>query len=169
MIPAGKPEVVLIPKNVHKIPENITVIAVDKSALKTFTPGVDTSSFVLIQLGDTIPTGVPISVKGKVVPCIQPKPVRALPPLMKDNARTNIKYLDIAQGMNSTSVTSILQDSRGNIWIGTQGRGVSMYNGETFAHFTQNEGLGMVIGSRSILEDIHDNIWLCTNEGVEHV
>ena len=165
VIPAGKPNIIRIHQNIHEIPKNLTVIPVNKSLLKTFIPGEDTSSFVLVQFGDTIPTGVPIPAKGKVVPCIQPQPVRALPPVMKDNARMNIKYLDVAQGMNSTAVTSILQDSRGNIWIGTQGRGMSMYNGETFTHFTQNEGLGnnWII---SILEDIHGNIWVATFGGV---
>lgn len=161
VIPAGKPDVYPIHQNVHKIPEALTVIPVNKGSLKTFTPGVDTSSFVLVQFGDTIPTGVPILAKGKEMPCKQPQPVRALPPLMKDNASMNIKYLDIAQGMISTAVTSIHEDSRGNIWIGTQGRGMSMYNGETFTHFTQDEGLGNN-WITSLLEDIHGNIWVCT-------
>ena len=168
VVPAGNPDVIRIHQTVHKIPEALTVIPVNKSSLKTFTPGVDTSSFVLVQFGDTIPTGVPIPAKGKVVPCIQPQPVRALPPLMKDNARMNIKYLDVAQGMNSTAVTSILQDSRGNIWIGTQGRGVSMYNGETFTHFTQNEGLSNNWVT-SILEDIHGQYLVWHTGRSEHV
>ena len=73
IIPVGEPKVVPTILNVHKIPESLTVISVNKDSLKTFTPGVDTSSFVLVNsTGDTIPTGVPISAKGKVVPCIQP-------------------------------------------------------------------------------------------------
>jgi hypothetical protein len=71
--PAGKPRVVPAPQNVYKIPENLTVIPVNKVSLKTFIPGVDTSSFVLVNsTGDTLPTGVPIPVKGKVMPCNQP-------------------------------------------------------------------------------------------------
>jgi len=164
VIPAGKPNAIHIQQTIHKIPETLTVVPVNESSLRTFTPGVDTSSFVLVQFGDTIPTGVPIPAIGKVVPCLQPQPVRALPPLMKDNASMNIKYLDVAQGMISTSVTCILQDSRGNIWIGTQGRGMSVYNGETFTHFTQNEGLSSN-WITSILEDPHDTIWNGTLRG----
>ncbi len=41
---------------------------------------------------------------GKVVPCRQPLPVKASPPLMKDNASINMKYLDVDQGMNSSYV-----------------------------------------------------------------
>ncbi len=72
--------------------------------------------------GDTIPTGVPIPSKGKVVPCIQPKPVKALPPGMKDNAIIFMIYLDVEQGMNSGFVNSMLEDSQGNIWLGLRGR-----------------------------------------------
>ena len=92
VIPAGKPKVVPTHQNIHKIPKNLTVIPVNKDALKTFTPGVDTSSFVLVNsLGDTVPTGVPIPARGKVVPCRQPQPVKALQPLMKDNASINME------------------------------------------------------------------------------
>ncbi len=141
VIPAGKPDVVPIHQNVHKIPENLTVIPVNKSSLKTFTPGVDTSSFVLINsIGDTVPTGVPIPAKGKVVPCIQPQPVKALPPRMKDNAIINIKYLDVEQGMNS-SVSRPFWRTAVAISGSAPSDGVSMYNGETFTHFTQKEGL----------------------------
>ena len=165
IIPAGKPEVVPTNLNVHKIPESLTVIPVNKDSLKTFTPGVDTSSFVLVNsTGDTVPTGVPIPVKGKVVPCIQPQPVKALPPRMKDNASINMKYLDVEQGMNSSYVSSILEDSHGNLWFGTGGGGVSMYNGETFTHFTEKEGLSNNV-VWSILEDSHGNLWFGTEGG----
>ena len=166
VVPAGKPELVPTHQNVHKIPETLTVIPVNIESLKTFTPGVDTSSFVLVNsTGDTIPTGVPIPARGKVVPCIQPQLNKALPPFMNYNTSINMRYLDVEQGMTSFSILSILEDSRGNIWIGTQGRGVSMYNGETFTHFTRNEGLsGNWI--MSILEDSEGNIWFCTCGGV---
>ncbi len=92
IIPAGEPEVFPTHLNVHKIPEILTVIPVNIDSLKTFTPGVDTSSFVLVNsTGDTVPTGVPIPITGKVVPCIQAQPVKALRPRMKDNASINIK------------------------------------------------------------------------------
>jgi signal transduction histidine kinase/ligand-binding sensor domain-containing protein len=165
VIPAGKPRVVPIPLKVHKIQESLTVIPVDKGSLKTFTPGIDTSSFVLVNLsGDTIPTGVPIPTQGRVVPCKQPQPVKALPPRIRRNASVSIKYLDEDQGMNSSNVLSILEDSHGNLWFGTYLGGVSMYNGETFTHFTSKEGLS---GDRiySILEDSHGNLWFGTFHG----
>ncbi len=165
IIPAGIPKTVSAHLNIHEIPEALTVIAVNKNSLETFTPGVDTSSFEMVNsTGDTIPTGVPLSITGTVVPCQQPHFVKASRPQMKDNASINMKYLDVDQGMNSSYVISSLEDSHGNLWFGTWGGGVSRYNGETFTHFTQEEGLS---NNRvySLLEDSQGNLWFGTYLG----
>ncbi len=54
-----------------------------------------------------------------------------------------------------------MEDSRGNIWVGTRGGGVSRYDGKTFTHFTQKEGLcnNSVV---AMLEDSHGNLWFGT-------
>lgn len=162
IIPVGEPDIVHTNLNVQKIPEKLTIIHVNKDSLRTYTPGVDTTFFILINsFGDTVPTGVPIPAKGRVVPCIQPQPVKALLPRMKDNANISIKYLDVDQGMNSSFVRSIMEDSHGNLWFGTWGRGVSLYNGETYTNFTEKEGLSNNF-VRSILEDSHGNLWFGT-------
>ncbi len=93
-IPAGEPRVVPTNLNVHEIPSSLTVIPVNKDSLITFTPGLDTSSFFLFSsTEDTLPTGVPIPVKGNIVPCRQPCPVKALPPVINENTSINLKYL----------------------------------------------------------------------------
>ena len=92
IVPVGEPKVVPTNLNVHKIPEVLTIIPVNIDSLRTFTSGLDTASFVLINSsGDTVPTGVPIPITGRVVPCIQPQLVRALPPHLKDNTSINMK------------------------------------------------------------------------------
>ena len=164
-VPAGKPMEVPINLNIHKIPETLTTIPLNKDLLETFTPGVDTCSFVLVNSnGDTVPTGVPIPIKGKVVPCNQPQPFKTSSPLMRDNAVINIKYLDVDQGLSSFEVRSMLEDSRGNLWFATWG-GASMYNGETFTNYTEKDGLSH-FSVLSILEDSHGNLWFGTEGGV---
>jgi signal transduction histidine kinase/ligand-binding sensor domain-containing protein len=156
---AGRPEIVPANLNVHRVPETLTVIPLDKNSLKGFASGMENSSFVLVNSrGDTIPTGVPIPIKGKMEPFINPPPTKALAPRMKDNVSIHMTYLDVDQGMNSSHVLSTLEDSQGNLWFGTGGGGVSMYNGKTFRHFTEKEGLGSNI-IWSILEDSHGNLW----------
>ena len=49
------------------------------------------------------------------------------------------------------------EDKFGDIWI-TTGLGVVKYNGETFTHFTEKEGLpGNHV--QSILKDKYGNLW----------
>ncbi len=160
-----EPRVVPINRNADKVSKAHTVIAINKDSLKTFTPGVDTSSFVLVNsIGDTVPTGVPIPAIGQVVRCFQTQPVKAYPPRMKDDAEINMKYLDVNQGMKSSYISAIQNDNHGNLWFGTWGGGVSMYNGKTFTHYTENEGLNHNEIS-SILKDSHGNLWFGTEGG----
>jgi signal transduction histidine kinase/ligand-binding sensor domain-containing protein/DNA-binding response OmpR family regulator len=167
VVNAETPEMAPIHQDVHKIPEDPTIIPVNKGSLRSYIPGKnDFYSYTLINsTGDTIPTGVPIPVKGKVVPCKMPVPVEALRPRLRENARISVKYLDVEQGMNSSYVTSIIEDSKGNLWFGTTGGGVSRYNGVSFTHFTEKEGLSNN-NVTSILEDRHGNLWFGTNGGV---
>lgn len=74
---------------------------------------------------------------------------------------------------NATNVPSdhavkiVIQDSRKNIWIGSNGEGLCLYNPKTkdLTHFTEKDGLpnNVVYG---ILEDDNQNLWLSTNKGL---
>ena len=164
IITAKEPPAIPLRSNVCKIPENLTIIPVDKDKLRTFTPGVDTPSYVLVQpSGDPYPTGIPIPIKGKVMRCIQPRPVNALQPSMIKDARLNIKYLNDTHGLLN-DVFSILMDTRGNLWFGSFEGGVSKYNGKTFTHFTEREGLCFNYVS-CISEDSYSNLWFGTLGG----
>ncbi|MEN8250615.1 MAG: two-component regulator propeller domain-containing protein, partial [Bacteroidota bacterium] len=165
IIPAGKPKVISPSLIIHEIRETLTAIPVNEHSLKTFTPGVDSSSYVLINsTGDTVRTNVPLHIAGKIMPCIQPRPIKALPLHMIDHSSRNIKYLDRDQGMSSNSISCIFEDSYGNLWFGTFGGGVSKYNGYSFMHFTEEEGLSNNV-VRSIHEDNHGNLWFGTHGG----
>ncbi|MBN2416091.1 sigma 54-interacting transcriptional regulator [bacterium] len=67
-------------------------------------------------------------------------------------------------------IRALAIDSRGKIWIGTQGRGVSSYDpGDgTFVHYTTEQGLSnnTVVG---VLEDNQGNIWCSTLKGLSKI
>ena len=150
--------------NRHQIPEELTTIPIDKSQLEIIKAGEGNPDFVLLSsTGDTIPTGVPVPAKGKVVKAIHSKPTKALPPATKDAAIAHLQYLNMEQGMASSFVRAVLEDKSGNIWLGTRG-GLSVYNGESFTHYSENEGLSNNY-VRAILEDKNGNIWLGTEGG----
>lgn len=53
-------------------------------------------------------------------------------------------HYTVEQGLVSNGVNSLLQDSKGYLWIGT-GEGVSAFDGETFRNFRTTEGLALNI------------------------
>jgi len=68
------------------------------------------------------------------------------------------------QGLALSSVVSSYKDKAGNIWFGTSGNGVSMYNGKTFTNYFTSHGLIHNFIS-SITEDHQGNIWFGTYGG----
>ena len=164
-IPAGNPLATPVRLNIHEVPKDLRVTSVDMASLKKVTPGMEGQPSVLINsTGDTVPTGRPIPITGLQGPCKKPPPVPARLPGKKDVTIIHMNYLDVEQGMNSSHVLSILEDHHGNLWFATGGGGVSMYNGNSFTHFTEEEGLSSNI-VWTVLEDRNENLWFGTYGG----
>lgn len=68
-----------------------------------------------------------------------------------------------ADGLAARNFQTFFQDSRGRLWVGSYGDGVSCFDGETWKKWGTNNGLpnGKII---SIYEDHAGNIWLDHNE-----
>jgi ligand-binding sensor domain-containing protein/serine phosphatase RsbU (regulator of sigma subunit) len=69
------------------------------------------------------------------------------------------------EGLPQSTVWCLLQDSRGYIWMGTDGGGVSRFDGNRFETFTISDGLSDN-KVRSLCEDSKGNIWIGTNSGI---
>ncbi|MFA6111592.1 MAG: two-component regulator propeller domain-containing protein [Candidatus Latescibacterota bacterium] len=69
--------------------------------------------------------------------------------------------LGVADGLPDPAVLCVYQDHQGNLWFGTDGGGVSRYDGEEFVTFTTADGLPSNVISH-ILEDRAGGIWLGT-------
>lgn len=79
--------------------------------------------------------------------------------------QNNFETFSIESGLPQSNVYSVLQDSRGYLWIGTDGGGVSRFDGINFRTYNKKNGLaGNVV--RSIYEDSSNNIWFGTDEGL---
>ena len=75
-----------------------------------------------------------------------------------------IPYPKIETNINPDTkdwITSITEDSKGNIWFGRDGYGASQFNGNSFVHFTTKDGLNSN-NVQSIVEDKEGNIWIGT-------
>ncbi len=75
--------------------------------------------------------------------------------------------LTLDDGLSQSTVISILQDSRGLMWFGTE-NGLNSYNGYEFEHFKRKRGNPDALSNDFIYdlaEDSDGNLWLATNGG----
>lgn len=76
----------------------------------------------------------------------------------------NFEYYNVEEGLSQSQVNSIIQDSRGHLWIGTQGGGACKFDGLTFTQFKEADGMsGDII--TDISEDKKGNIWFTSTWG----
>ncbi len=74
------------------------------------------------------------------------------------------KY-SVEEGLPQSTVYCIIEDSRGFIWMGTDGGGLSRFDGTKFETFTKADGLSDNV-IRSLFEDSRGNIWIGTFNGL---
>lgn len=67
-----------------------------------------------------------------------------------------------SEGLSHNTVVSLFEDKTGTLWIGTNGGGVSRYDGKAFSTFTKNEGLSANV-IYGIAEDKSGNLWFGTD------
>ncbi|MBK6265383.1 SpoIIE family protein phosphatase [Marivirga sp. S37H4] len=82
--------------------------------------------------------------------------------------KANFTNFDTEEGLALGTITCGFMDKKGNLWWGTDGGGVSHYDGKKFTNFTTEQGLAHN-SIYSITEDRNGNIWLGTlGGGVSH-
>lgn len=54
---------------------------------------------------------------------------------------SSLTHFTETEGLANNHVSTLFEDSWGNIWLGTSGNGVSKYAGELFKHYTEKNGL----------------------------
>ncbi len=161
VLPAGEPRIIPAHPNVHhaSVVSSMVILDTVRSA------SVELPLPLVNSLGDTVPTGVPIPAIGKRIPVKWPEPIAALPPRSRDDATLDIKFMGVEQGLLSNSVTCVLKDRRGNFWIGTNGGGLTLYDGVSMWNFKREHGLP-ANGVHSLFEDKNGRIWIGTRRAL---
>jgi len=77
----------------------------------------------------------------------------------------NFQKYSIENGLPRSAVYSLHQDKDGFLWIGLDGGGVSVFDGETFTNFDMSNGLPSH-DVRAVYEDSKGNIWFGTDAGL---
>ena len=88
-----------------------------------------------------------------------------LMPLTGFSQQYGFRNFNLEDGLPQTEVLSMMVDSKGAIWTGTNGGGLSRFNGNRFKTFTTRDGLPDDIVS-SICEDREGNIWFTVSNAV---
>ena len=91
-----------------------------------------------------------------------------IPLIFYAEVRIRFDHLTIYDGLSQASVTTIIQDSKGYMWIGTQD-GLNRFNGYDFTIFKNDPNDKTTISDNSILkiyEDRTGNIWIATLNGL---
>ena len=76
----------------------------------------------------------------------------------------NFLTFSVGEGLPQSQVFAAMQDSRGYLWCGTQGGGLSRFDGLDFETFTVEDGLPSNFVN-TIFEDSEGIVWVGTNAG----
>jgi ligand-binding sensor domain-containing protein/class 3 adenylate cyclase len=74
----------------------------------------------------------------------------------------NFKRFSVEEGLPRSGVYCMLEDSRGFLWVGTEGGGLAQFNGTEFRVYTTSDGLADNT-VRCMIEDGNGHLWLGTN------
>jgi ligand-binding sensor domain-containing protein/serine phosphatase RsbU (regulator of sigma subunit) len=88
-------------------------------------------------------------------------------PVDAQKNRYPFKHLTVVDGLSQSNVTSILQDSQGFMWFGTQD-GLNKYDGYKFTIYQNNTGNPNSLSNNyvmAVLEDRNNNLWVATQGG----
>ncbi len=77
----------------------------------------------------------------------------------------NFSRFSVTEGLPQSQVFCLTQDSRGFLWMGTQGGGVCRFDGARFETYTTEEGLSSNFVN-AVFEDSDHRIWVGTNQGL---
>ncbi len=75
------------------------------------------------------------------------------------------KNYSLQEGLSRSGVYYILQDNKGFLWIGTEGGGISKFDGHEFTNYSSKDGL-QSDHIRVIFEDENGVLWFGTDNGL---
>nr|WP_321452485.1 two-component regulator propeller domain-containing protein [uncultured Carboxylicivirga sp.] len=96
-------------------------------------------------------------------------------PVFRSHTKNNFEYPDntpVLDNLSGNIIGCFYEDAMGNIWVGTDGEGISIFNpkNDLFLNIKNKKGKRQVLPSnviRSIVADSENNLWLATwNSGI---
>ena len=114
-------------------------------------------SYIMLFAGGPVMSGL------LILSCNAQHSTGAVPEGVTNDTVASLAITDTAQ--ISEYIVGAFEDSKGNLWFGTNGEGVARWDGKALRYFSIREGLigDVVMG---ILEDRAGNLWFGTHDGV---
>ena len=113
---------------------------------------------------DSIPLPERIEVKGRIVTAGAPKLIKAVERHKTESNPENFSYFTSEEGPGFPVSGQVTEDSKGNIWLGSYGHGLSRFDGVNYANFSMETGMPLDLISCTF-EDANGYIWIGTNGG----
>jgi signal transduction histidine kinase/ligand-binding sensor domain-containing protein len=79
----------------------------------------------------------------------------------------SFKNYSLEEGLPQSEVFSLIQDKKGNLWMGTNGGGISRFNGKEFFSYNKTDGLADN-NIRALRQDSKNNLWIGTSVGISN-
>ncbi len=80
-------------------------------------------------------------------------------------SQNHFETYSVEDGFGQSQVFNVFQDSKGYIWVATNGGGLSKFDGFTVTNFSTQDGLIYNVVN-VISEDSQGNLWIGTEKGV---
>lgn len=89
----------------------------------------------------------------------------AIPYILGEGGISQFRTFSTDDGLALDAINSAILDSRGHLWFGTNGNGISRYDGSNFTNYSTSQGL-VDNTVRIMKEDSKGNIWIGTIAGI---
>jgi signal transduction histidine kinase/ligand-binding sensor domain-containing protein/DNA-binding response OmpR family regulator len=90
-------------------------------------------------------------------------------PFFAQESYDNLNFESLTEQISNRAISSVIKDHKGVIWIGTQGDGLSSFNGHEFKNYRHEwDNSGSINHSivNKIYMDSMNNLWVGTEEGL---
>jgi ligand-binding sensor domain-containing protein/signal transduction histidine kinase len=156
-IVAGEPEITKVNKLQETVYESNITSAGAPELIDSLTPSTKTPGTQGIEL--------PVIKKTESVRyfCGAPERTEVKEAFIKENNPFSFSSYSQLQGLKGNQLRTMMQDSLGNLWLGTDD-GLVKYDGKYFYHYSQRQGLksNLIL---SLIQDSKGNIWIGSFRG----
>lgn len=115
-------------------------------------------------IGDTFSLPVKTNAKSKTKRIGPPMVVLAKEPKANDINPFNFYFYTTQQGLKNNTITSVIEDVIGNLWLTTYGGGITKYDGKYFSIFRTEQGINNNYVTCSFKDHL-GNLWFGSEEG----